>query len=102
MQFDNAKKKYVDKYKLGNEAIAEMKKIKTDLLNERGWDELMSTGTAMSKGSVTVAQIARLIKTYCDLILGLAEMMPAENVAAAAIKEAKLTGEQAYKLLKSG
>jgi hypothetical protein len=102
MQFDNAKKKYVDKYKLGNEAIADMKKIKTDLLNERGWDELMSTGTAMSKGGVTVAQIARLIKTYCDLILGLAEMMPAENVAAAAIKEAKLTGEQAYKLLKSG
>jgi hypothetical protein len=102
IQFDNVTKKYSDKYKLDNEAIEDMKKQKSDLLNERGWDELMSTGTAMSDGGVTTAQIANRIKTNCDLILGIGEIFLEENPASAGTKAVILTAKQTYDLINAG
>lgn len=102
VQFDNATKKYTDKYKLNNSAIDDMQKLKRELLNERGWDELMPIGTAISARGLTIAKIARVIKSYCDLILGLTEMLPAGNLGVTTIKQVRLTADQTYKLIKVG
>lgn len=101
-QFDAARKKYEINYRIINEAIVDAKSYKESVLSEKGWDEFMSAGTAMSDGGAKAAQIASIIKTYCDLFSGVMEMMPAEHIAATAVKKVKLTVEQTYSFIKAG
>jgi len=101
-QFDAAKKKYEREYKLFNDAIADTRKYKDELLSEKGWDEFLSTRVAMSETGAMTAKIALVVKSYCDLLNGLLEMMPGEGTAVTTAKKVKLTAEQTYKLLKTG
>lgn len=101
-QYDQIIDNFTKKYKINQEAINDIKRIKRETLDEKGWDELMSTGTAISDRGVTIAQIAAVIKTYCDLIKGVAEMLPVEGEAIGAAKSVKFSAEQIYHFIEKG
>ena len=101
-QFDAANAKYKRMYIQMNEAIADAKNHKERLLSEKGWDEFMSIGTAMSDKGAQAAQIAAVVKSYCDLLSGVMEMMPGTHTAITAAKKIRLTVEQTYNIIKTG
>lgn len=101
-QYDDVIKKYSSHNKPEHDEIEDLKRQKLQLLNERGWNELMSTGTAISEGGVQIAQIAQIIKANCDLFNNLLGMMPGGNIANGAIKVTILTSEQVLGILEDG
>lgn len=88
------------KHQIAQDDIDRMNKIKDDLLNQKGWDELMSLGYSTSDTGVKIAQIAQVIKTECDLIRDLVGLMPTgENTL---MNKGIYTSEKVYNQIKLG
>ena len=90
-EFDKA----VTLYKINSDAIAQMKQIKQETLNERQWNKLFSVNTAMSDEGLATAIFAKNIQIYCKLIRSSIDLLnPKSGVIS--------TADHIYKTLKLG
>lgn len=97
-QYDNA----FEKYKLNQDAINEMRRIRKETLGEREWNKLMSTETATSDGGLATAIIAQNIKTTCTLISDLLKFNPAAGIVGTAVEKTNISVERIYETIKFG